>query len=118
MPIGRILLLGGVGAAVIAAAISFVSNVPSLFAQCTARFDVFSCSHDVFESTFPSEIPWYSHAASVKCAGAIAGSAMWPIGPMNACRAMHMCVNEAPLSDIQQKSLLDAIRKTPGCQDP
>jgi hypothetical protein len=29
-----------------------------------------------------------------------------------------MCVNEAPLSDAEQKLLLQTIRKTPNCQDP
>jgi hypothetical protein len=31
---------------------------------------------------------------------------------------MHMCANEAPLSDAQTTALYDQIRHTPGCQEP
>jgi hypothetical protein len=31
---------------------------------------------------------------------------------------MHLCANEAVLSEPQTKALYEAIRKTEGCQEP
>jgi hypothetical protein len=55
--------------------------------------------------------------AYAKCESAIA-HADWPKAPANACAAMHMCANEAVLSEAQTKALYVATRKTPGCQEP
>jgi len=38
----------------------------------------------------------------------------WPPTPNGTCVAMHMCYNEAPPSDAQQKFLEEAMRKVPG----
>jgi hypothetical protein len=71
----------------------------------------------VFRTVFPSTISWDAKDAYAKCEGAIA-HADWPKAPANACAAMHMCANEAVLSEPQTKALYGAIRKTEGCQEP
>jgi len=43
-----------------------------------------------------------------------------PLGtalPQAACAAMHLCANEAPLSDSQKRLLDRAIHKTPNCPE-
>ncbi|WP_262030950.1 hypothetical protein [Microvirga sp. Mcv34] len=64
----------------------------------------------------PSSWEWKD--AHRKCASAIEGNETWPSEPVKACAAMHMCANEAVLSNKQQMLLLSAIRRIPNCQDP
>ena len=71
----------------------------------------------MFRAVFPSTIAWNEKDAYAKCESAIA-NADWPKASTNACAAMHMCANEAVLSEPQTKALYEAIRKTPGCQEP
>jgi hypothetical protein len=71
----------------------------------------------VFRAVFPSTIAWDAKDAFAKCESAIA-HADWPKAPANACAAMHLCANEAVLSEAQTKALYDAIRGTAGCQAP
>jgi hypothetical protein len=70
----------------------------------------------VSRAVFPSAISWDAKDAFAKCPSAIA-NADWPKAPANACAAMHLCANEAVLSEQQTKALYDAIRKTEGCQE-
>jgi hypothetical protein len=72
----------------------------------------------VYQSLFPSSVSWDSHGAYVKCAGAIADASQWPTAPALTCQAMHMCANEATLSEAQSRALAAQIRATPGCQQP
>jgi hypothetical protein len=72
----------------------------------------------VYQSLFPSSVSWDSHGAYVKCDGAIADASRWPAAPAAACQAMHLCANEARLSDSQTKALAGQIGQTPGCQAP
>ena len=69
----------------------------------------------IYQSLFPSSVSWDSHGAFVKCAGAIKDGALWPPTPNAACEAMHMCANEAALSDSQHRALAATIRGRPGC---
>ena len=71
-----------------------------------------------FESFVPQTIAWEAKNAWAKCEGAIAGSVAWPPEPANACAAMQMCANEAPLSPRQNEVLLSAIRGLPNCGEP
>ena len=71
----------------------------------------------VFRAVFPSTISWDAKDAYAKCERAIT-NADWPKAPADACAAMHLCANEAVLSEPQTKALYDAIRKTEGCQEP
>jgi hypothetical protein len=93
--------------AVVFALVPGVSNLAALFLYV-----------GVYESLFPSTISWDAKNAFAKCPGAIADPKTWPPTPAAACEAMYLCVNEAPLSDSQMKTLYDQIRKTPGCQEP
>lgn len=70
-----------------------------------------------FRAVFPSTIAWNEKDAFAKCEGAIA-HADWPKAPANACAAMHLCANEAVLSEAQTKALYDAIARTAGCEAP
>jgi hypothetical protein len=72
----------------------------------------------VYQSLFPSTVSWSSHGAYVKCSGAIADPSQWPKSPAAACQAMHMCANEAALSDSESRALAAHMRATPGCQNP
>jgi hypothetical protein len=67
---------------------------------------------------FPSTISWDGHAAAARCLGAISSLWGWPSDPVEACFAMHLCANEAVLSDWRHKALYDAIHRTPGCPEP
>jgi len=67
---------------------------------------------------FPSTIYWGEHGAAAKCSGAISSLWGWPPDPVQACLAMHLCANEAVLPGWQRRALYDAIRRTPGCQEP
>ncbi len=71
----------------------------------------------IFRAVFPSMISWNEKDAYAKCESAIA-NAEWPKAPAHACAAMHMCSNEAVLSEAQTKALYEAIGKTEGCQAP
>jgi hypothetical protein len=70
----------------------------------------------VYQSLFPATVSWESHGAYVKCAGAIADASQWPAAPAAACRAMHLCANEATLSAGQTRALEERMRKTEGCE--
>jgi hypothetical protein len=70
------------------------------------------------EEIYPAAISWDGKTAWKRCDSAIAGQTSWPQSPQAACAAMHLCVNEAPLSDQQKQSLLRAILETPGCPEP
>jgi hypothetical protein len=72
----------------------------------------------IFRALFPSTINWGHKDAFMKSSGAIADPSTWPHAPNYACLAMHLCANEAVLSENQTKALYEQIRKTPGCQDP
>ena len=67
---------------------------------------------------FPSTISWGDKDGFIKCSGAIANPGNWPREANYACLAMHLCANEAVLSENQKKALYDQIHKTPGCQEP
>jgi hypothetical protein len=97
-------------AAVVAMAVAFAAAIGAtgfagMFGFWTVR------------AMFPSTIAWNEKDAFAKCEGAIA-NADWPKAPANACAAMHLCANEAALSEAQTKALYDAIAKTAGCQAP
>jgi hypothetical protein len=70
------------------------------------------------EELFPSTISWEGKSAWKRCESAIAGRTSWPEAPDAACRAMHLCANEAVLSEEQVDLLTQRIRETPGCQAP
>jgi hypothetical protein len=72
----------------------------------------------VREELFPATISWDDKSAWKRCESAIAGKTSWPDTPQGACKVMHMCANEAPLSEQQTKLLFESIRKTEGCQEP
>ena len=72
----------------------------------------------IFRALFPSTIYWGDKDAFMKCPGAIADPRDWPREANYACLAMHLCANEAVLSEEQRKALYDQIHKTPGCQEP
>jgi hypothetical protein len=72
----------------------------------------------IVQSLFPGTISWDAKNAYAKCGGAIADPRIWPASPTQACRAMHLCANEAVLSARQRQALYDRIGKTPGCQEP
>ena len=70
------------------------------------------------EEMFPARISWDGKTAWKRCESAIAGKTSWPATPEAACAAMHLCANEAVLSEEQVDQLTQAIRATPGCQAP
>src|SRR5262245_54940822 len=70
------------------------------------------------EEMFPARISWDGKTAWKRCESAIAGRTSWPDAPDAACAAMHLCANEAPLSEEQVEQLSRAIGDTPGCQPP
>ncbi|MGO9543715.1 MAG: hypothetical protein ACLPPF_02845 [Rhodomicrobium sp.] len=72
----------------------------------------------VTRTFYPERISWDGHMAWARCDSALAKRSAWPASPAAACEAMHMCINEAPLSGQQTELLLDAIRNTRGCQMP
>ena len=70
------------------------------------------------EELFPATISWDGKSAWKRCDSAIAGKTSWPATPQGACKVMHMCANEANLSEEQVEMLTQAIRETKGCQAP
>jgi hypothetical protein len=94
------------GVAAVAAAIVAISPFPGLALRI------------VFEELDPTSISWDGKTAWRRCDSAIAGRTSWPQSPQGACAAMHLCANEAPLSDIQEQQLAQAIRDTPDCPEP
>jgi hypothetical protein len=70
------------------------------------------------EEFFPAMISWDGKTAWKRCDSAIIGRTSWPQSPEAACAAMRLCINEAPLSAPQLRSLSHAIRATPGCAEP
>ena len=71
----------------------------------------------IVRAAFPSAISWDAKDAYAKCESAIA-NADWPKAPASACAAMHLCANEAVLSEPQTKALYAVTRRTAGCQGP
>ncbi|WP_040639252.1 hypothetical protein [Microvirga lotononidis] len=71
-----------------------------------------------FQELFPEAVSWENKNAYLKCEGAVDGALSWPSQPAVACRAMHMCANEAQLSAELKQSLMQAIRSLSECQDP
>ena len=100
-------VLFGIAAAVIAAGAYVLSTPVALLAY-----------YVVYEDMFPSRISWDGKTAWRRCDSAIAGKTSWPATPEAACAAMHLCANEAVLSEEQVDQLTQAIRATPGCQAP
>lgn len=98
--------LGLAGAAAVAVVLLLVSGLPTLFALA------------IYQAAFPSSISWDGKSAYAKCPSAIADARHWPSTPREACAAMHLCANEAQLSESQGRLLSEAIRKTPGCDAP
>lgn len=74
--------------------------------------------HHVAQEFFPSLIPWESHNAFRKCEYAIAGEMDWPFTDSQACVAMHMCANEAPLDSNEDSLLMSQIEKLSDCEAP
>src|SRR6266567_7983739 len=58
----------------------------------------------IVRAVFPSTISWDAKDAYAKCESAIA-NADWPKAPAHACAAMHLCANEAVLSQPQTNAL-------------
>jgi hypothetical protein len=98
--------LGGI-AALICLALIWMSSLPNFAAMLFF--------YGVFQPLFPSTIDWDDRTAWLKCEGAMADPRKWPPTPYGTCVAMHMCYNEAPLSEAQQKTLEEQMRKLPGC---
>jgi hypothetical protein len=67
------------------------------------------------EGWFPATISWEGKTAWRRCDSAIAGQTSWPSSPQAACVAMHLCANEAPLTEVQKHALDQAVHDTPGC---
>jgi hypothetical protein len=88
--------------------IAFVATSP--FPALTLRL--------VVEEFFPSMISWEGKTAWKRCDSAIGGTTSWPESAQAACEAMHLCANEAPLSEAQTRRLSELIRGTPGCPEP
>ena len=59
-----------------------------------------------------SWLGWNRHDAWRRCQGAIAA---WPDEPAPPCSALHMCANEARLSDEEYRRLEAMVAATPGC---
>ena len=74
--------------------------------------------HSAYEEMFPAQISWKGKTAWKRCDSAIAGKTSWPETPDAACQAMHLCANEANLSEEQVEMLTQVIRETKGCQAP
>ena len=74
--------------------------------------------HMAIEELNPATISWEGKTAWKRCDSAIAGRTSWPQSPQSACAAMHLCVNEAPLSEPQKQQLSQLIHYTPGCPEP
>lgn len=70
------------------------------------------------EELHPASISWDGKTAWRRCDSAIAGDTSWPSSPQAACEAMHLCANEAPLTDTQRSRLAELIRGVAGCQEP
>jgi len=59
-----------------------------------------------------SRLAWDHHDAWRRCQGAMAA---WPDEPAPPCRALHMCANEARLSDEEHRRLEAMVAARPGC---
>ena len=101
------LLVGGaiVAAAVLAAAAIKGTSLGTLLAI-------------LVDASRPQSISWDAKDAWSKCEGAVAGSIAWPRDPAQACEAMHMCANEAPLDPAQRSALDAAIGHLRACGAP
>lgn len=90
------------------AAIGFVALTP--FPGLTLRI--------LTEALFPATISWDGKTAWRRCDSAIAARTSWPATAPAACEAMHLCANEAPLSEVQRRALEAMIAKVPNCATP
>jgi hypothetical protein len=72
----------------------------------------------VIDELHPERISWDGKTAWKRCDSALAHRTAWPESPQAACAAMHLCANEAPLSDRQKQMLAQAIRAMPDCPPP
>jgi len=99
--------LAGIAAFVCVGAI-WISSLPNL-----ALLLFF---YGVFQPLFPSTISWDDRTAWRKCEGAMADPHQWPPTSYGTCVAMQMCYSEAPLSEAQQKTLEEQMRKLAGCR--
>jgi hypothetical protein len=102
----RMILIGVIVTATLAAVLALASPFPWL-----------PTYYLVFEDFYPERISWDGKTAWKRCDSAIAGRTSWPIAAPDACAAMHLCANEAPLVEAQKRLLKQAIRRTPGCQE-
>ena len=98
--------LGTIGAC-LAVAVIFIASLPNL--------TILLFFYGVFQPMFPSTIDWDDRTAWRKCAGAMADPRQWPPTPYGTCVAMHICYNEAPLSESEQRTLENEMRKLPDC---
>ena len=101
------ILYAGLGAVAVLAALLFMLSPIPWFAAWMA-----------YEELFPSQISWDGKTAWKRCESAIAEKTKWPEAAAARCSAMHMCANEANLSEEQVEMLTQAIRETKGCQMP
>jgi hypothetical protein len=106
LAVRRVAIIGLVSVAAVAAAIIVISPFPGIALRI------------VIEELDPTSISWDGKTAWRRCDSAIAGRTSWPQSPQGACAAMHLCANEAPLSDVQKQRLAQAIRDTPDCPEP
>jgi len=72
----------------------------------------------VVDELHPERISWDGKTAWKRCDSALAHRTAWPASPRAACAAMHLCANEASLSDRQKQLLAQAIQATPDCPPP
>lgn len=69
-------------------------------------------------SSAETEPGWSAKNAYRRCEGAIGGRVSWPSDPEEACRAMHLCANEARFNVEQYRSLMAEIHRVPDCEEP
>lgn len=70
------------------------------------------------EALVPATISWDGKTAWRRCDSAIEGRTSWPATAPAACEAMHLCANEAPLTEPQRRALEAIIAKVPNCATP
>ena len=105
LTVRRVAVVTLVGVVAVAAVIIAISPFPGLALRI------------VIEELDPTSISWDGKTAWRRCDSAIAGRTSWPQSPQGACAAMHLCANEAPLSDSQKQRLAQAIRDTLNCPE-
>ena len=63
----------------------------------------------------PPKMKWEDHSAFRHCRPMIRA---YPLRPAPPCQALHMCANEAILSDDQRDKLYRIIADNPDCEMP